>query len=134
MRLKEKNGLHGLKVATLIVSSILIFPAVDPLNWFLPGEDYELNYSLRWRLSEVSGDELAGGYLELGAWDSFAAFGPGPTRSWFIIGFLRAPGCLDEEDWREIGAQLEQSAERELRVGVTAALEEALRESLQPDD
>lgn len=132
VRLKEKNGLHGFKIAVLIVSSILIFPAVDPLNWFLPGEDYEFGYSLRWRLSEVSGDELAGGYLELGAWDSFAAFGPGPTRSWFVIGFLRAPGCLDEEDWGEIGEQLEASARRELRVGLTAAAESALR--ADPDD
>jgi len=129
VRLKEKNGLHGLKIATLIVSSILIFPAVDPLNWFLPGEDYELGYSIRWRLSEVSGDEVAGGFLELGAWDSFAAFGPGATRSWFVIGFLRAPGCLDEEDWAEIGDQLEASARRELRVGLTAAVEGALTQS-----
>lgn len=126
VRLKEKNGLHGLKIANLIVSSILIFPAVDPLNWFLPGEDYELGYSIRWRLSEVSGSEVAGGYLELGAWESFAAFGPGATRSWFIIGFLRAPGCLDEEDWAEIGEQLETNARRELRVGLTAAVEAAL--------
>ncbi|MGE0708164.1 MAG: hypothetical protein AB7N76_00860 [Planctomycetota bacterium] len=124
VRLRGRNGLTAFKVVVLIVSSILIFPAVDPLNWFLPGEDYELTWYARFRVSEVDGGaERAAGYLELGAWDSFAAFPPAPTRGWFILGFLRAPGCLGEEHWQEIAEQLEDRARAELERGLVTAVE-----------
>jgi hypothetical protein len=130
VRLKRKpTGMHAFKIAVLIVSSILLFPAVDPLNWFLPGEDYELVYTLQFRLSDVSsGEEVAAGYLELGAWDSFAAFPPAPTRTWFILGFLRTPGCFDQEDWIEVGEKLALRAHHELIVGIVRALEAPLRQ------
>lgn len=126
VRLVETNGLHGFKIAVLIVSSILIFPAVDPLNWFLPGEDYGVTLHASWRLTEVAtGKKLGRGYLESTASDSFAAFGFGYTRPWYVIGFLRTPGCIDEEEWEEIGAQLLERAQAQLEVDLIEAVEAA---------
>jgi len=126
VRLLETNSLHGFKIAVLIVSSILIFPAVDPLNWFLPGEEYGVTLHATWRLTEVAtGKKLGRGYLESTASDSFAAFGFGYTRPWYVIGFLRAPGCIDEEEWEEIGSQLVERAQAQLQADLIEAVEKA---------
>lgn len=126
VRLVETNGLHGFKIAVLIVSSILIFPAVDPLNWFLPGEEYGVTLHATWRLTEVStGKRIGRGYLESTASDSFAAFGFGYTRPWYVIGFLRAPGCIDPEEWEEIGSQLKERAQAQLEVDLIESVEKA---------
>lgn len=126
VRLVETNGWHGVKVGVLIVSSILIFPAVDPFNWFIPGEDYGVTLHASWELTLVrSGARLARGYLQSSASDSFAAFGPGPTRPWYVIGFLRTPGCIDPEEWQEIGSQLLDRARAQLLVDLTHAVEGA---------
>ena len=126
VRLLETNNLHGFKIAVLIVSSILIFPAVDPLNWFLPGEEYGVTLHATWRLTEVAtGKKLGRGYLESTASDSFAAFGFGYTRPWYVIGFLRAPGCIDEEEWEDIGSQLVERAQAQLQADLIDAVEAA---------
>lgn len=126
VRLLDTNGLHGFKIAVLIVSSILIFPAVDPLNWFLPGEDYGVTLHASWRLTEVAtGKKLGRGYLESTASASFAAFGFGYTRPWYVIGFLRTPGCIDEEEWQEIGSQLVERAQAQLEVDLIQVVEQA---------
>jgi hypothetical protein len=126
VRLIDTNGLHGFKIAVLIVSSILIFPAVDPLNWFLPGEDYGVTLHASWRLTEVAtGKKLGRGYLESTAKASFAAFGFGFTRPWYIIGFLRAPGCIDEDEWEDIGSQLVKRAQAQLEADLIEVVEQA---------
>lgn len=109
VELAERNALHPLKIVVFILSAVLIFPGVDPLDWFLPGEDYALKARVRWRLWDTaSGSLLAEGTQESEARRSFAPFGLGDagSRSWFLAGFLRVPGCLDEEDWDEIADQL----------------------------
>lgn len=131
-RLKRKNGLHGVKIGVLIVSSLLIFPAVDPLNWFLPGEDYETTYFVRYRISDVKGDPVASGSLELGAWESFAALPPAHHREFYVIGFLRTPGCLDAEAWGEIHADLAERAEHELLVGLVHGVEAGAAKRSEP--
>ena len=124
VRLVETNGWHGVKVGVLIVSSILIFPAVDPFNWFIPGEDYGVTLHASWELTDLeTGARLGRGYLRSSAKDSFAAFGPGPTRPWYVIGFLRTPGCIDPEEWQEIGSQLLEPARAQLLADLVRAVE-----------
>jgi len=109
----EKNGLHAFKIVVLIVSSILIFPGVDPLNWFLPGEDYAVRLSGEWTLRDAAdGAEVARGLFDAEHLESFAAFGLGDikSRNFFVVGFMRAPGCLDEDDWSDVTGQLEEGA------------------------
>ncbi|MCO5165152.1 MAG: hypothetical protein M9894_02135 [Planctomycetes bacterium] len=127
VELLEKNGLHALKVVTLIVSSIFIFPAVDPLNWFIPGEDYGVVQRLAWRVTDLDEGPGGEGQRELVTRASFADLGPGPTRGFFIVGFLRAPGCLDEEDWAHIAGQLTEVAAEDLARGLVLAGEGAGR-------
>ena len=126
VELADTNWLQPVKVGVLLVSSLLIFPAVDPINWFLPGEDYGVRTRVRWRLSEVAtGAELGAGLLETDARQSFAAFGPGPTRPWYVVGFLRVPSCLDEEAWTEIAAQLDEHAVADLTGALVRTAEAA---------
>ncbi|MBL4844489.1 MAG: hypothetical protein JKY65_03090 [Planctomycetes bacterium] len=126
VRFLGTNSLHGFKIAILIVSSIMIFPAADPLNWFLPSEEYGVTLDATWRLTDVkSGRQLGQGYLESTASGSFAAFGFGYTRPWYLIGFLRTPSCIDEEEWEGIGAQLVERAKVQLEVDLVRAVEAA---------
>ena len=115
---------------TLIACSILIFPAVDPPNWLLPGEVYGIEQRARWKVTDPAGKVLARGEVKVTTTDRFAAFGPGATRPWFIIGFLRVPGCLDEEDWGVISSQLEPRAQVDLARALVKAVE-AEREALR---
>lgn len=130
VELLEKNGWHPIKVATLIACSILIFPAVDPLNWLIPGEDYGYVQRLRWRVTDLERPEAGSDVRvrELETRASFNDFGPGPSRGFFIIGFLRAPGCLDEEDWAGICAELEPVALEELARALVLAAEADAKE------
>ena len=111
----EYNGLHVPTVATFIVCAFLIFPAIDPPNWFLPGEDYGIRAKGRWRLLAVeTGVVLGKGRFERELCrDSFAPIGLGgiPSRGFFLAGFLRIPGCLDEEHWRDISQNLKRSGD-----------------------
>ncbi len=111
----EYNGLHIPKIATFVVCAFLIFPAVDPPNWFIAGEDYGVRAKGRWRLRDIeSGVLLRKGRFERELCrDSFAPIGIGgiPSRGFFIAGFLRVPGCLDEEDWRDISQNLKPAAD-----------------------
>ncbi len=123
------NWLQPVKVAILIVSSILIFPAVDPPNWFLPSEVYGTTLRVRWRLREVEGGaEVATGTFEATAEDAFAAFWPAPSRGFFVIGFLRAPGCLEEEHWAGVAEHLAPELPRAAATSAVLTLEAALRE------
>jgi hypothetical protein len=125
VELIEKNGWHVFKIIDLIVSSILIFPAVDPLNWVIPGEDYGVVQWLGWKVTDLENDTLvAEGRLERVTKASFNDFGPGPSRGFYIVGFIRAPGCLDEESWADIHAQLADVAAEDLATGVVLAAEE----------
>jgi hypothetical protein len=132
VRFLEYNGWHGPKIAIAILSWILIFPAIDPPNWFIPGEDYGVVASGRWRLRTVESGELTGeGRFEHELCrDSFAAFGLGdiPSREFYFVGFLRAPECLDEADWAEISEQLIDNAE----VGLVRALVEVAEGRRKP--
>jgi hypothetical protein len=125
VELLEKNGWHAFKVVNLIVSSIFIFPAVDPLNWVIPGEDYGYVQRLRWRLTDLERPEAGSAVRvqELVTRASFNDFGPGPSRGFFVVGFLRAPGCLDEEDWAGICAELKPVAVEELARALVIAAE-----------
>lgn len=128
VELIEKNGWHWFKVLDLIVSSILIFPGVDPLNWVIPGEDYGVVQALAWRVTDLETDTpVAEGRLQRVTRASFNDFGPGPSRGFFIVGFIRAPGCLDEEDWVDIHAQLAEVAAEDLAAAVVLAAEEGAR-------
>lgn len=125
VELLAKNGWHVFKVINLIVSSIFIFPAVDPLNWVIPGEDYGYVQRLRWRVTDLEHPE-AGSEVrvqELVTRASFNDLGPGPSRGFFVVGFLRAPGCLEEEDWAGICAELEPVAVEELARALVVAAE-----------
>lgn len=125
VELVEKNGYHVVKIINLIVCSVLIFPAVDPINWMIPGEDYGYVQRLRWRVTDLEHPEAGSAVhvRELITRASFNDFGPGPSRGFFIVGFLRAPGCLDEEDWGEITAELEPVAVEELARALVLAAE-----------
>lgn len=127
VELIEKNGLHALKVVNLILSSIFIFPGVDPLNWFIPGEDYGVVQRLAWRVTDLDDGPGGEGLRELVTRASFADLGPGPTRGFFIVGFLRAPGCLDEEDWTHVAGQLTEVAAEDLARALVGAAEGAGR-------
>ncbi|MCW8140694.1 MAG: hypothetical protein KIT58_17475 [Planctomycetota bacterium] len=127
VELIEKNGLHALKVVNLILSSIFIFPGVDPLNWFIPGEDYGVVQRLAWRVTDLDDGPGGEGLRELVTRASFADIGPGPTRGFFIVGFLRAPGCLDEEDWTHVAGQLTEVAAEDLARALVGAAEGAGR-------
>ncbi|MEZ6184826.1 MAG: hypothetical protein R3F62_07435 [Planctomycetota bacterium] len=127
VRLEGRNWVHPLKIVNLIVSSLLIVPTFDPLNWLLPGEDYVLEARVRWRLRGV-GDVVHGrGVLRPAFSDSFAAFGLGGIagRPWFYLGFLRVPECLDPADWAVISSQLEAHAAQVIAEEVVAAAEAA---------
>lgn len=123
VELVEKNGLHALKVVNLVVCSLLIFPAVDPINWVLPGEDYGVVQRLTWRLTDLDGGLASDGRRDLTTSASFNAFGPGPSREFYVVGFLRAPGCLDEEAWAEIADQLAPAAAEDLARALVLAAE-----------
>jgi len=127
VELVEHTPLFGFKVFVLITSSVFIFPAVDPLNWFLASEVYGLKVRVPWRLIDLETEAvLAEGVVERTTSTTFAAFGlGGPSRSWFVVGFLRVPDCLEEEDWAEIAAQLAPRAREDLGRALTAAAEAA---------
>ncbi|MCA8922112.1 MAG: hypothetical protein KDD82_09905 [Planctomycetes bacterium] len=129
--LAGRNWVHPLKIVNLIVSSVLILPTVDPLNWILPGEDYALETRVRWRLRDGQGATLGRGVLRPEFRDSFAAFGLGGIagRPWFYLGFLRVPECLDPADWAVISSQLEAHAQTVLVQSVVAAAEAARPET-----
>ena len=42
-----------------------------------------------------------------------------------MIGFLRAPGCIDEEEWEDIGSQLVERAQAQLHADLIDAVEAA---------
>ncbi|RMG16631.1 MAG: hypothetical protein D6731_05860 [Planctomycetota bacterium] len=131
-RLLRKNGWHVPKAVLFVLCAVLIFPGIDPPNWFLPGEDYGTEATLRWRLRDVASGETLGRGEErtLLAADSFAAFGLGgvPSRPFYFAGFLRTPGCLDEEAWEGIADTL-QPAAREGLARALVRLAEARRET-----
>lgn len=127
VELVEKNGLHALKVANLIVCSILIFPAVDPTNWFIPGEDYGVVQRLSWRVTDLEAGLTSEGQRDLTTKASFNELGPGPSREFYVVGFLRAPGCLDEEAWSEIADQLTPTAAEDLARALVGAAESSAR-------
>lgn len=107
-----RNGAFGLEVATFVVTAILIFPAVDIPNWFFASEDYTLELTGSWTLRDLAaGTVVAEGTARTRTTGSFAEFGPGPTREWHLVGFLRAPGCLEEDEWSEIADQLVPTAQ-----------------------
>ncbi len=128
VELVEKNGYHALKVVNLIVCSILIFPAVDPINWVIPGEDYGVVQRLTWRLTDLEAGLVSDGARDLTTKASFNALGPGPSREFYVVGFLRAPGCLDEEAWAEIAEQLTPTAAEDLARALVVAAESSARE------
>ncbi len=107
-----RNGAFGLEVATFVVTAILIFPAVDIPNWFFASEDYTLELTGSWTLRDLAaGTVVAEGTARTRTTGSFAEFGPGPTREWHLVGFLRTPGCLEEDEWSEIADQLVPTAQ-----------------------
>ena len=55
----------------------------------------------------------------------FAPLAPSPKRGFFIVGFLRVPRCLEEEDWADITAQLEERATDDLARAVVRVAEKA---------
>jgi len=111
----EYNGLHVPKIVTFVVCAFLIFPAVDPPNWFIAGEDYGIRAKGRWLLRAVkTGVVLGRGHFEHELCrDAFAPIGLGdiPSRGFFLAGFLRIPGCLGEEHWRDISQNLKSSGD-----------------------
>ncbi len=128
VELVERNGWFAFEVVDLIVSSILIFPAVDPINWFVPGEDYGVVQRLTWRLTDLEGGLASEGRRELTTKASFNELGPGPSREFYVVGFLRAPGCLDEEAWAEIAEQLTPTAAEDLARALVVAAESSAHE------
>lgn len=122
----ERTGLYPVQWGVLVVSSVLLFPGFDPINWFLPGEVYGIRARLRVRLLDLETGEVVGqGAAERVVSDSFADFGLGSVggRGWFLVGFMRVPGCLDEEDWASISAQLEETARQDLVHALVLAAE-----------
>lgn len=105
-----RNGVFGLEVATFIVTALLIFPGVDVPNWFFASEDYTLELVGSWTL-RAGASIVAEGVARTRTTGSFAELGPGPTREWHLVGFLRAPGCLEEDEWSEIADQLVPTAQ-----------------------
>jgi hypothetical protein len=116
---------HGLKIALFVVQAILIFPGVDPLDWFLPGEEYAIQLQANWTLKTARGSVHSEGRVKTETWDAFAPWGLGiwPSRGWFFVGLFRAPNCLDEDDWAEVGAQLLPRAEQDLLRELVHAVE-----------
>jgi hypothetical protein len=130
--LVEHNGLFVPKLVLFIACAILIFPAIDPPNWWIPGEDYGTELSLRYTLrSAQDGRVLDQGHAEVPlAKASYAPWGLGsvPSRGWFLAGFLRVPGCFDEEDWDQIAQPLEEATLEGLQRALVGQVE-ARRES-----
>lgn len=127
--LEGRNWVHPLKIVNLIVSSVLLFPTVDPLNWVLPGEDYALQARVRWELRDYRDVLYGKGLLKPAFSDSFAGFGLGGIagRPWFYLGFIRVPECLDPEDWAVISSQLEVHAQTVIAESAVLAAEGARR-------
>ncbi len=123
--LERHNGWLPVKIATLVVCALAIFPAVDPPNWCIASEVYALEQRARWRLVDGGAGAEREGRVVVRTRADVAAFGPGVTRSWFVVGFLRVPHCLDEEDWAELAAQLLPTAQEDLARAVVAAVEQA---------
>lgn len=128
VELVERNGWHALKVVNLIVCSLLIFPAVDPINWVIPGEDYGVVQRLAWRLTDLEQGLASEGRRDLTTRASFNELGPGPSRELYVVGFLRVPACLDEEAWAEISAQLEPTAAEDLARAIVQVAEASAKE------
>ena len=125
--LGQSAPLVVVKVVNLILCAFLIFPAVDPPNWFIASESYALDLEATWSLVDLRGGAPGQGSLEVWAERAVAEFGLGlmAARPWFLIGFMRVPGCLDAEDWADIGAELAPDAEESLARSLTLAAEEA---------
>jgi len=123
---RDTNGLQPLKAVIMIVSSILIFPFIDPPNWFIPSEVYEARAAVDWTLTDLADERvLSGGTVDIAAEDAFAALWPAPSRGFFIAGFLRAPGCLEEEHWADIAEHLRAPLQAAVRDGLVAEVEAA---------
>ena len=127
--LTDTNWIQPFKYVVLIASSILILPAVDPLNWVLAGELYGLEVRARWRLRDLASGALVGeGELAPQIVEPFAAFGLGVGgRPWFLVGFIRVPECLDEADWEVIAGQLQDAAQDDVARAAVLAAEAATR-------
>jgi hypothetical protein len=123
------NWVQPLKIVGGIVQWLLIFPGLDPLNWFLAGELYQLETLARWRLRDTrTGQVVAEGEVSPRIEEPFAAFGLGVGgRPWFLAGWLRAPDCLDEEDWEVVSGQLQPAAEIDVARATVLAVEAATR-------
>jgi hypothetical protein len=131
VELVRTTGAQGLKVAILIVSSLLLVPAVDPPNWFIASEVYGVVATGRWRLLDVATGQLVReAPFRAQTEGTFAELGPGPTRDWHLVGFLRVPSCIDEEEWAEIAAQLVPVAHEDLASAIVVAAESAASPSV----
>lgn len=122
----DTNGWQPVKAVVMIVSSILIFPFVDPPNWWIPSEVYGARAEVDWKLTDLAdGATLASGTVDVTAEDAFAAFWPAPSRGFFVAGFLRTPSCLEEEHWADVAEHLRPAMEGGVRDGVIGEVETA---------
>lgn len=120
----ETNGAFAGEVAIFIVCAVLLVPGLDPPNWFIASEDYFIQTRGAARVVDVAtGRDVADVPFTVETRGSFAELGPGPTREFHVVGFVRAPGCLDEEEWDEVAAQLLRCAEGDLVNAIVRAAE-----------
>lgn len=122
----ETNGAIGVEIGVFIVCAVLLVPGLDPPNWFIASEDYFIQTNGSARVVDVAtGRDVADLPFTVETRGSFAELGPPPTREFHIVGFLRAPGCLDEEEWDEVAAQLRRCADGDLVNALVRAVESA---------
>lgn len=128
VELLAKNAWYPLRVFDLIVGALAIIPVLDPLDGLIACEEYGVVQGLAWRVVDLaSGVDLATGRLERVTRATFNDFGPGPSRGYIFFGIVRTPGCLTEEEWADIHAQLVDVATEDLAGAVVEAAEEGSR-------
>lgn len=106
-------------VKVLILVGSLPFPDIP--NYVLSTDQFEVTYRAKVTLLDAGSGAQVGEKLVAG--NGKGVFGDF-SRGWYYYGFVRVPGCLDQESWDDILKELRPPAQEGLARECAKAIEE----------
>jgi hypothetical protein len=105
-----------------IVMTVFFFP-IDFPNYFLATDHFALTVRAKWQLLDTASGQVIASGTSTGRQASVEG---DFSRGWYFVGYLRVPGCLDADSWRDIADAEIPGAQDAIAEAVVQDVEKAL--------